>query len=350
MHPFFSLLAVLVLVAPVAARAQGTARVRTASGLLAEPGGRALATLRPGAELARGAARGGWMSATLEGWVDSTLVRRAARPPWALIVRAPGGLMLRESPSAGSTALAQLPNGMGLEVVRRQGGWVRVRRSGWVATRALDAASPAPAARPAAPPASRAAAPAAATPAATAPAPSTAATDAAPPPEGAFVPARDVVLRSAPGGRTLASLPEGEATLLPLARDGGWVKVRIEGWVPESDVMPADTALRSTLTAADLRADPEGTRGRMVRWDVEFLALRTADALRRDLAEGERFMLVRGPGAETSLLYVAVPPSLVRDAEALPELARLTIVARVRTGRSSPSGVPVLDLQTLARR
>lgn len=346
MHPFFSLLAAVVVLAPVAARAQDIARLRSASELLVEPGGRALATLRPGAELARGPARGGWVSATLEGWVDSTLVRRAARPPWALIVRAPGGLMLRQAPAAGGTALAQLPNGMGLEVVRRQGAWVRVRRSGWVPSRALDA----PAARQAAAPASRTAAPVAASPAATAPAAATAATTEAPPPEGAFVPARDAALRSAPGGRTLASLPQGEATMLPLARDGGWVKVRIEGWVPESDVMPADTALRSTLTAADLRADPEGTRGRMVRWDVEFLALRTADALRRDLAEGERFMLVRGPGAETSLLYIAVPPSLVRDAEALPELARLTIVARVRTGRSSPSGVPVLDLQTLARR
>ena len=355
MRSLFSLLFVATLFAP-AAGAQPV-RLRAASDLLSEPGGRALAALREGAEIGRGSTRGAFAEATVEGWVDTASVRTASRPPWALIVKNPRGVTLRATAAASGAAIGQFPSGMGLEVVRRQGAWVRVRRSGWVATRAL----PAPAA--AAQPAPRATRPgaSAATPAATPGRGATRGVAAAttpdpqgeappPPPEGALVPAKDMALSDAPGGRALASLDSATTTMVPLARDRGWVKVRIEGWVPEGDVMPADTALRSSLTAADLRADPDGLRGRMVRWDVEFLALRTADALRRDLAEGERFMLVRGPGGEMSLLYVTVPPSLVREVEGLPELARLTIIARVRTGRSMPSGVPVLDLQSIARR
>ena len=351
MRVLFSLLLSATLVVPFAAGAQ-PARLRTAADLLSEPGGRAIASLREGAEIARGGSRGGFVAATVEGWLDTASVRTAARPPWGVIVKSTSALLRASAASTGPT-VAQLPGGMGLELVRRQGAWVRVRRTGWVASRAVSAPAAAtvapaaqrPGARPAASGATRGGSTAATPPTSGETVPSATAL-----PEGALMPARGIPLSAAPGGPALATLDSAATPMIPLARDNGWVKVRIEGWVPEADVMPADTALRSTLTAADLRADPEGTRGRRVRWDVEFLALRTADALRRDLAEGEKFMLVRGPGAETSLLYVTIPPSLVREVEGLPELARLTIVARVRTGRSTPSGVPVLDLQSIARR
>ena len=65
--------------------------------------------------------------------------------------------------------------------------------------------------------------------------------------------------------------------------------------------------------------------------------------------DGEPYILAQGPGEERSLLYIAVPPSLLSMARAIPPLARLTIVARVRFGRSDPVGVPVLDLQALSR-
>jgi hypothetical protein len=83
---------------------------------------------------------------------------------------------------------------------------------------------------------------------------------------------------------------------------------------------------------------------------VEFLALQSADQLRRDMVPDEPYILARGPGAENALLYLAVPPSLLDAAHALPPLAPLIITARVRVGRSDPTGVPILDLVTLARR
>jgi hypothetical protein len=168
-------------------------------------------------------------------------------------------------------------------------------------------------------------------------------------PDSALTPSRPSALRDAPDGRTLATMQAG-AVLTPLARDRGWVRVRLEGWVAERDLVPADTTLRARLSAADLRADPQGTRGKMVHWDVEFLALQTADPLRRDLAPEEPYMLVRGPGDENALLYIAVPPSLVASVRALPPLAQVSVTARVRNGRSDPVGVPILDLQSFARR
>jgi hypothetical protein len=156
------------------------------------------------------------------------------------------------------------------------------------------------------------------------------------------------VLRAAPSAGAIGDLRKG-ASVTVLARDRGWVRVRAEGWVPDSALTPADTTFRAGLSAADLRADPVAAHGKMVVWTVEFLALQTADPLRHGLADGEPYILARGPGSENALLYLVVPPSLVGTARALQPLAKITITARVRDGRSEPVGVPILDLQTIRR-
>ena len=138
--------------------------------------------------------------------------------------------------------------------------------------------------------------------------------------------------------------------MTPLARERGWMRVRVEGWVQERDLIPVDTALRSGLTAADLKADPEGTKGKIVRWSVQVLALQTADPLRKDLAPDETYLLARGPDEENALLYLAVPPSLLEDVRTIPALTPVIISARVRVGRSQPVGVPILDLRSITRR
>jgi hypothetical protein len=153
----------------------------------------------------------------------------------------------------------------------------------------------------------------------------------------------------APVGAPLGDLAQG-AIVQPLARDHGYTKVRVEGWVPDSELDPADSTLAAQLTAADLRADPEGNHGKLVQWEVEVLSLQTADPLRRDLARDEPYLLARGPGAENALLYLAVPPSLLNQAKSLPPLARVLITARVRVGRSEPVGTPILDLKSISRR
>lgn len=320
------------LLAPLSLSAQ-TAVARTTD-LLATAGGRSVATLRAGTLLTTGAVRSGFTEVTVEGHISSSVVA-GPRDRFAISART-AGARLRATPSSDGRIVAELQEGMGLTRVSASGEWVRVRRTGWVATTALT--------RPPAPPAVRAV---------------TLGSDSAagrpriatPPAPGDLTPRVPLVLRTAPDADTLATVAVG-TTLTPLARDRGWVQVRIEGWVQEGDVIPADSTLRSDLSAADLRADREGTKGRLVRWEVQVLALQTGDLLRRGLRQDEPYLLARGPGRENALLYLAVPPALLVSvrpiAAAAPAL--VTITARVRDGRSEPVGVPVLDILTIARR
>jgi hypothetical protein len=155
-------------------------------------------------------------------------------------------------------------------------------------------------------------------------------------------------LRDAPSSRVIGDL-RAAANVEVIARDRGWTRVRIEGWVPDSVLTPADTTFRAGLSAADLRADPVSARGKMVMWKVEFLALQTADPLRHGLADDEPYILARGPNSENALLYLVVPPSLMGTARALQPLAKIIVTARVRDGRSDPVGIPILDIQTIRR-
>ncbi len=161
------------------------------------------------------------------------------------------------------------------------------------------------------------------------------------------------IVRTAPvtGAETspaVGQLAKG-ATVDVIGKDHDWVRVRLEGWVRESDLVVADTTLR-VLSAADVRANPSAAQGKLVRWEVEAVALQTADALRTGLKSGERYLLALGPGTEKTLVYIVVPESLLQTAQSLPSMAEITVTARIRNGRSDPAGVPVLDLQSLTRR
>lgn len=340
-------------IAAVARAAPLRAQIVLASGadLQGEPGAHPLGSLRAGARLTLGSRSGDFVQVTLSGFMDSTTIRAARSGPFALIVRSDNGALLRAGPSSSAPVLAEMRGGVGLSLLSRRGPWIEVRRTGWLRSRAtggVPAPAPARAAVAAAKPANasiRAAARNAA--------PNDtqrAAADPAMP--DAMIPARALTLRDAPAGeRRIADVPAGPGSVVtPLARERGWVRIRVEGWVPETDLAPADSALRVPLSAADLRADPRGTRGRTVRWDVEVLALQTADPLRRELAADEPYLLARGPGKENALLYLTVPPSLLGAARALPALTPITVIARVRNGRSEPVGVPILDLQSITRR
>ncbi len=84
-------------------------------------------------------------------------------------------------------------------------------------------------------------------------------------------------------------------------------------------------------------------------WNVQFLALQTADPLRHGLEDGEPYILAKGPNMENALSYLVVPPSLLGTARALQPLERITVTARVRDGKSDPVGIPILDIQTIRR-
>jgi hypothetical protein len=349
---------ILFLLAPALLEAQST--VQRDARLLAAPNGRALATFRADAPVQTGATRAGATLVTLQGYVHRSLIG-AARDSFRISVDASNGALLRATAASDGRVLALLHNGMGLHEVSRRGEWVQVRRTAWVPTNAVarsrQAAAPAP--RGATPPAPRAGSGAVASARRAQPADG-AATDSAP---GALdvesvaaalvsedmTPLRRAELVGSPGGRAVGAVEPG-TRVVPLARERGWVRVRVEGWVQEDALAMSDTTLRTALSAADIRSDPEGTRGRAVRWEVQLLAFQTADLLRRDMQPDEPYLLARGPASENALLYLALPPALVTEARGIPALTNVVITGRVRVGRSTPAGVPIVDVQSISRR
>ncbi|MEX2182071.1 MAG: SH3 domain-containing protein [Gemmatimonadaceae bacterium] len=308
------------------------------------PTGNVVATLRSGTTWAVGATRGGWTFVTIEGWVEASRFT-AGRDSFPQTIGGSDILRIRGEPSLNGRILGEFRAGAGLHVTERRGTWARIRRGVWAPAGALVPATTAAASPPTRPPTSPTTPP---VPSPTVPRAPAAAPET-PPRPGAMRADTAAALRSAPNGALLGALEPG--TIVDVqARDRGWAKVRLEAWVAESLLVPADSTYASTLSAAELRLDPEGTRGRVVRWRVQVVGLQTADPLRRDLAPEEPFLLAMGPEGEDAILYLAVPPSLLAEARAIPPLARVLLTARVRAGRSEPTGVPVLDLLSIVAR
>jgi hypothetical protein len=347
-------IAIAVTAAPLVAQRTLTRSVD----LHAAPGARPVAAMRAGTPVRPGATRSGYTEVTVEGWVSANFIA-GRREQFPVSIRLSSeDVRLRAGPGTANRILAEMRGGMGLTEVSRRSGWVRVRRTGWVpnsaispATVARTPARPDPAGSgktPAGDAARRSATSAGTVAVETERAPAAPLSTAAVPPTQILTPNASIALRRAPEGDASATLEPG-ARVVPLARERGWVRVQVEGWVRESELVPADTSVRASLSAADLRSDPQRARGQLVHWQVQVLSLQRADPLRRDLQRDEPYLLARGPGSENAILYLTVPESLLETARALPPLTDVTIVARVRTGRSEPAGVPVLELQTLAR-
>jgi hypothetical protein len=326
------------------------------------PGGAPVISIRAGTKVAVVTTKDANALVTVDGWVDaSRLTAKLDTFPASVDAKAP--LRIRASASANAAILAELHARSGVSTLGKSGTWTHVKRSAWIPANALpkevavpvkaSAAKP-PVQKPSAPPTPVVSGPAKSSPPIAVqntgtPSSAAPASTLSPMPPGAMSVSKTTKLLAAPVGSAVGELAAG-AIVQPLAHDHGWAKIRIEGWVPERELSPADSSLGSQLTAADLRADPEGTRGRTVQWEVEILSLQTADPLRRDLARDEPYLLAKGPGTENTLLYLAVPPSLLNQAKALPPLTRVLITARVRAGHSEPVGTPILDLKSISKR
>jgi len=363
MHRLILALTGFLFLAPVAARGQIATVAVDEENVRAAPRGAIVAKLQRGTTIRLGETRDSWRAATFEGWVWGASVRRSNRDGYNLIVSATGGENLRESPNG--KVIGRLSEGTLLTEVDRDGRWVRVRRQAWIwgASVAEARAERAPAAQPqptgeaakatrTTPPAESRATASRETPPAEPRATATSAparpVPAASSGEWSRVGPVGVSILAAPDRDTLATI-RAMAPVEVLSREGNWVRIRVEGWAwAPSLEAPADTgAILRDVTPAALAASPDGFRGRILQWTVQFIALEHAEKIRTDFYEGEPFILARAPGDETGFVYIAVPPERIDQVRALAPLQRITVVARVRTGRSALMGAPVLDLLEL---
>ena len=317
--------------------AQGTYRVIRTENFRREPSGQAslLATVNAGVEMESESVSGRWVEVALEGWVWARSVDSTARAGFDLAVTARNGENLRTEPNG--SIEARLSSGTVLEELERRSGWVRVRRVGWMFGPSLEliGGAPAPAAE-------------------TRGAGGTADVAEAAPDSGGPYLDRGVVsdrttLYRTPDGPEAGRL-EPDASVRVLARSGEWVRVQTEGWIRESDIGSAVPGVLVGVSGAEVRANPGEFEGRLVQWVVEFVAIQSADEIRRDIPEGRPYMLARGPLPESGFLYAVLTSEQEKQLERMPPLSELVIVGRIRTARSHYLGNPVLDLVEAAPR
>jgi hypothetical protein len=335
--PTLRLLLLASLLATSAETAAGQAgRVSTEENFRREPNGAVLGRLSAGAPLQVIGREANWLEVDLEGWVWMASLS-ASDTELDLAVVAPGGENLRSGPQG--TIVGRLEEGALLEELGREPGWAHVRRRGWIwsASVAMGAGAQAP-------PATR-------------PPPAASATAPSPParqPSGyASVGPSGAAILASPDGDTLA-LAVPERDLQVVSREGNWVRVRLDGWVWMPPAAQAATAgaldtTPTTLVPQDLTSNPEEHAGRVVAWALQFISLERAEAIRTDFRQGEPFLLTRYGGAEGQFVYVAVPPERLTDVEGLVPLERISVTARVRTGASSLTGTPIVDLLSFER-
>jgi hypothetical protein len=320
----------------------GQASVRTEENFRREPNGVVLGRLVPGAALQVVDRSGNWIEAEVEGyvWLASLQVSDSE---FDLVVSAQGGENLRDGPSG--AVVGRLEEGTLLEELGREPGWAHIRRRGWIWSASVEeqaAAAPAP---------GRVAPPA--------PAPATArggaaagGGSAARSPDGfASVGDAGAPLLTSPDGDTLA-LVTPASDLQVISRDGNWARVRLEGWLwmpsgPGAGVGAA--AAPTALDPGDLTSDPVAHVGRVVSWSLQFISLERAEEIRTDFREGEPFLLTRFGGPEGPFVYVAVPQESLEAVQGIVPLERIAVTGRVRTGSSSFTGTPIIDLLSFER-
>lgn len=314
-----------------AASAQQSYRVRRAENFRkdAVPNAVLLASVPEGTVLQGGEIRGGWVAITLEGWIWAQSIAEENREGHDRVVRAPGGENLRATPNG--EVIARLSNGCLLNAQEEQRGWVRVRRSGWMWARSLERVD------------------AITTEAEASESTGVASASATPPGLDRAVTAQEAPLHGRPDGPQTGTLAQ-DAPVRVLARSGEWVRVQTEGWVRESDLKVAAPGVLVGVSAAEVRSRPKEFEGQLVQWTLQYISLQEADELRRDIPTGRKYLLARGPLPEAGFVYVVVTDEQVAQVERLPPLAQLLIIGRVRVGRSSYLGNPILDLVDLAVR
>src|SRR6266516_4889955 len=286
-----------------------------------EAGGKRLARLARGAQVAGGDARGDWLAVTLEGWIFATSVGPTPRAGFDLAVTRTPEENLRSAPAG--ALVGKLPQGFLLTRVAdgATDRWVHVTRTGWVQKGDVEPIAAVVSYRTAADSDTVVAAPppgrspgVAATPEPPGragdegtpgrrPGVSRGDTSSGAPDPTRVESARRTVLYRAPEGAPTGTLAPA-APLRVLSRSGDWTRVEIDGWVRSGELRP-------------------------------------------DIPNGATYLLARGPLPERGFVYVVVPDAKRAQLDALTPLATVQVTARVRAGRTRFLGNPVLDLMSL---
>lgn len=355
-----ALIALCLIAFQAVASAQTRQRATSAANFLKEPGGIKLGALVTGQTYPTGRTNNRHTETTLEGWIFGRSTEATTRDGFDLIVISGGGENLRASP--GGALVARLQEGTLLTRVEARGGWLRVRRVGWVPSTALEAAPTVARANPPPPPPVARDTAATRPPAVAARGDSTPSAVAAPPGAAASTvpdaPADPAVAGTAslrdgarlaltPDGNPIAALSTGTEAQV-LGRSGDWVQVRIQGWVPAADVA-AEVRASPRITAAMLLAEPQRYVGQTVTWRVQFLAVQTADALRPEMPAGQTYILARGPLPESGFTYIMVNRAQADEFRRLAPLDEVAVEAIVRSSRTRYLPTPVLELTRIVR-
>lgn len=330
-----------ILSVPAAAPGQTVHILNADEKFHAAPAGVLLGTISAGATIQPGTRRDSWREATLEGWIWAPSVRADSRPGFDLVVSAKSGENLRTAPNG--EVVARLESGALLVQVKRDGQWVQVRRTGWIRAAAVPGDDE---------PATTKAATTGAAAARTTIVSDTGNLGARGLAAGG--PAAGSIAWTGLAGSRVLNAPAGDtmATIRPLAavevleRQGDWARIRVEGWAWAPALgTPADSgAVLTGLAPEVLLSNPDRFRGRILEWEVQFIALEHAEKLRADFTEGEPFILARPPGDQPGFVYIAVPESQRARIQELIPLQRITVLARVRNGRSAQMSAPILEL------
>jgi hypothetical protein len=320
---------------------QARTPILTAADLVKDPAtGALIAHLTAGTNVVRGRVQGEWQEATIEGWVAATALRDDPRGNVATVTPAEGTTIHAAAGSGGSLGTAHF--GMRVTRLETKSGWAHVRRAGWLersAFKAPAAAKPKPAAVPTKP---------AVEPTKSAVSAASAA-GAAPP----AAPATNSATTMLAGGTTFAAGPAGSSIGVfevpvkaeVLEHRNGWARVRIDAWVRDGSLGEAPPP--GSITAADIRNQPDRYIGQTVEWTLQVIAVEKADELRPELPTGQPYVLARGPLPESGFVYMVIAPDQEATFRGLEPLTKIRVRATVRAGRSKYLPVPVL---TLVRR
>lgn len=272
-------------------------------------GAQTLGTLLPGAEVIPGKTSRASVEVAMEGWVRSASLGPMRRDGFDVAITKRPNETLHAAPDG--PVIARVSPSVGFVTVESRGAWTRVKRHAWIDQKALLGPDGQPLV-------------------------------VLSGPDRALVAQRSSLVL-VPGGEAIGSVDSGAPARM-LARTGGWTRVQIDAWVPDSVLRSTDSRVLVGLSQAEVRADPARYVGQTVEWRLQFVAIQKADELRPEIPEGQSYLLTRGPLPEPGFVYVVVPSSRLALFQAVPALKELTIRGTIRAASTKFLPTPVLDL------